>query len=125
MTAREKLGRLWRRELAENVWMALDTLRGHKLRSALTVLGIIVAVVTLISVVALLMGFDRNVQENIQQWGTNTAFFHRFDPGVRFGRLSRKERTRRPLSYQDFLAVREACQACASAPVSIYPHGPG
>jgi len=44
----------WRREFSENVGMALDTLRAHKVRSGLTVFGIIVAVVIVIVVVALL-----------------------------------------------------------------------
>jgi hypothetical protein len=51
-----KLGLVWRREFAENVWMALDTLRSHKVRSSLTILGVVIAVLTLVSVVAILMG---------------------------------------------------------------------
>ncbi|MGH8458549.1 MAG: ABC transporter permease, partial [Nevskiales bacterium] len=94
MTLREKLHLHWRREFSENLWMALDTLRDHKVRSLLTVTGVIVAVVTLITVVALLMGFDHSVQQSIQSYGTNTAFFTHFDPGPRFGRLSREERLR-------------------------------
>ncbi|MFQ5927235.1 MAG: ABC transporter permease [Terriglobia bacterium] len=121
MTLREKLQLRWRREFGENLWMALDTLRGHKLRSGLTVLGIIVAVVTLLSVVALLMGFDRNVQQAMQGYGTNTAFFsHLPFQGPRFSRLTKEERMRKPLSYEDYLVVREVCTACANATVSIY-----
>ncbi|MFQ5777396.1 MAG: ABC transporter permease [Terriglobia bacterium] len=122
MTLREKLQRRWRRDFGENVWMALDTLRGHKLRSALTVLGIIVAVATLITVVALIMGFDRNFKQVIQSYGTNTAFFsHLPFQGPRFSRLTKEERMRKPLNYEDFLAVKEACTACANTTVSIYP----
>ena len=109
-----------RRDLTENVWMAFDTLRNHKLRSALTLLGITVAVTTLIAVVAILMGVDRNIQEAIQGYGTNTAFFSHLPTGPRFGRLSKEERMRKPISYEEFLAVREACTACASATVSIF-----
>ena len=110
-----------RSDILENFWMAWDTLRGHKLRSFLTLLGIIVAVVVVIVVVALLVGFDRSVQENIQQWGTNTAFFHRFAGGIRFGRLSKEERQRRPLSYEDYAEVKESCPACLHTTVSIFP----
>ncbi|MFQ5664118.1 MAG: ABC transporter permease, partial [Terriglobia bacterium] len=121
MTLGEKVQRAWRREYGENLWMALDTLRGHKGRSALTVLGIIIAVVTLVVVVALLMGFDRNLKQAIQGYGTNTAFFsHLPFQGPRFSRLTKEERMRKPLSYEDFLAVQEACSACANATVSIY-----
>lgn len=120
MSLREKLWLHWRRDFAENVGMALETLRAHKLRSFLTLLGVIIAVATLISVVAILMGLDRNIQENIQSYGTNTAFFHHLETGPRMGRLTKEERMRKPLSYEDFLAVRESCTACRSATVSIY-----
>ena len=121
MSALKKLGLYWRRDFAENVWMALETLREHKLRSALTLLGIVVAVVTLITVVALLVGFDDNIQQTIQGYGTNTAFFAKNPAGFRFSRPSKEERMRKPISYDDFLAVKEACTACASATVSIFP----
>src|SRR5262245_51503400 len=104
----------------EIVRMAIDTLRTHKMRSGLAVLGIIVAVTTLISVVAILVGFDRNIQQGIQSFGTNTAFFSHLPSGPRIGRMSRELRTRKKLSYDDFLAVREACTACANATVSVF-----
>ena len=116
----ESLGQRWRRDVSENLWMALDTLRTHKMRSGLTVLGIIVAVTTLISVVAILMGFDRNVKLGIQSYGTNTAFFSHLPSGPRLGRMSKELRMRRKLRYEDFLAVRDACTACANATISIY-----
>ncbi len=122
MTFTEKFSRRWRRDFGENLWMALQTLRDHKVRSALTMLGVIIAVITLVSVVAILMGFDRNVQQNIQSYGTNTAFFNHRNPGVQFGRPSKEERMRKPLSYDDFLAVKEACTACANATVSLFPN---
>jgi len=112
-----------RNGFSENIWMALDTLRNHKLRSALTLLGITVAVTTLIAVVAILMGFDRNVQEAVQGLGTNTAFFSHLPVGPHFGRLSKEERMRKPLSYEDFLVVREACTSCVHATVSIFITG--
>src|ERR1051326_821337 len=106
--------------LAENVRMALETLRTNKLRSALTLLSISVAVTTLIAVVALLMGLDQSIQESIQSYGTNTAFFSHLPSGPHFGRLSKEERQRKPLSYEDFLAVRESCNSCANVTVSLF-----
>jgi ABC-type antimicrobial peptide transport system permease subunit len=100
--------------------MALDTLRTHKMRSGLAVLGIIVAVTTLISVVAILAGFDRNIQQGIQSFGTNTAFFSHLPSGPNFGRLSKELRTRKKLGWDDFLAVREACTTCGNATISVF-----
>jgi putative ABC transport system permease protein len=107
-------------EVRENFWMGLDTLRTHKMRSGLAVLGIIVAVMTLISVVAILVGFDRNIQQGIQSFGTNTAFFSHLPSGPHLGRMSKELRMRKKLDYDDFLAVREACTACANATVSVF-----
>src|SRR5713101_1481814 len=117
MTLREQIGR---RDFSENIWMALDTLRNNKLRSALTLLGITVAVTTLIAVVAILMGLDRNIRQAIEGYGTNTAFFSHLPTGPRFGRLSKEERLRKPISYEDFLAVKQACTTCTNATVSIF-----
>ena len=118
---REQIARHWRRNFSENVWMALDTLRNHKLRSALTLLGITVAVTTLIAVVAILLGLDRNIRDVIQGYGTNTAFFSKLPSGFHFGRLTKEERMRKPISYDDFLAVRQGCTACVHTTVSIFP----
>jgi len=106
--------------LLENIRMALETLRTNKLRSALTLLSISVAVTTLIAVVALLMGLDQSIQESIQSYGTNTAFFSHLPSGPHFGRLSKEERQRKPLSYDDYLIVREACTACKDVTVSLF-----
>jgi putative ABC transport system permease protein len=107
-------------EVRENLWMGLDTLREHKMRSGLAVLGIIVAVMTLISVVAILAGFDRNIQQGIQSFGTNTAFFNHMASGPHFGRMSKEMRMRKKLGYEDFVAVKEACTACENATISVF-----
>ena len=107
-------------DLRESLRMALDTLLTHKMRSGLAVLGIVVAVMTLISVVAILVGFDRNIQQGIQSFGTNTAFFSHLPTGPRLGRMSKELRMRKKLGYDDFLAVREACTACTNATVSVF-----
>ncbi len=104
----------------ENVWLALDTLRNNKLRSALTLVSIMVAVGTLITVIALLMGVDRNIQDSIQSYGTNTAFFNHMPSGFHFGRLTKEERERKPLTYEDFELVRDSCTSCANVTVSLF-----
>ncbi len=101
--------------------MALDTLRNNKLRSALTLVSVSVAVTTLIAVVAILMGLDHNIKELLQGYGTNTAFFAHLAAGNHFGRLSREERLRKPLNYDDYLLVRDSCSACVHVTVSLFP----
>jgi ABC-type antimicrobial peptide transport system permease subunit len=75
---------------------------------------------TLISVVAILAGFDRNIQQGIQSFGTNTAFFNHMSSGPHIGRMSKELRMRKKLDYDDFVAVKEACTACANATVSVF-----
>ncbi len=50
--------------LAEVVWMALDTLRANKLRSALTIVGIVIGITAIVGMTALIRGFD----ESLQTW---------------------------------------------------------
>ncbi|HZL86573.1 MAG TPA: ABC transporter permease [Candidatus Krumholzibacteria bacterium] len=120
MAWRDRLGTRVVGDVRENLWMALDTLRAHKMRSGLAVIGIIVAVMTLISVVAILSGFDRNIQQGIQSFGTNTAFFNHLPSGPRLGRMSKELRMRKVLDYEDFVAVRDACTACVNSTVSVF-----
>lgn len=123
MSPLTKLGLYWRREFAENVWMALDTLRSHKVRSGLTILGVVIAVITLVGVVGILMGVDRNIQQEMQSFGVRNAFFYHFNVGFNFGPRSAEERMRRPLKYEDYRAVRDACTACEDVTTWLFRSG--
>lgn len=65
----------------ENLKQAMDTLRAHKMRSALTVFGVVLGVSVIMLVAALLTGFDQKIQENINQFGADTAFITKWDQG--------------------------------------------
>ncbi len=90
----------------------MDTLRAHKMRSALTVFGVVLGVSVIMLVAALITGFDAQVQENIKQWGADTAFITRFDQGPHGGgRRPKEERERKPLTLEDAQALLESCPA--------------
>ena len=114
-------------DFRENIAQAVDTLRGHKLRSFLTVLGVVIGVGVIIVVAALLTGFDRSITEEISSFGADTAFIHRYAQGPRSGRLTREERMRKPLSLDDGEAILEACPAVKAVAISLFqetsPHG--
>src|SRR6266852_2856983 len=96
----------------ENLKQAMDTLRAHKMRSALTVFGVVLGVSVIMLVAALITGFDAQVQENIKQWGADTAFITRFDQGPHGGgRRPKEERERKPLTLDDAQALLESCPA--------------
>ncbi|MGH9787629.1 MAG: ABC transporter permease [Candidatus Acidiferrales bacterium] len=123
MSPLKKLGLVWRREFAENVWMALNTLRSHKVRSGLTVLGVVIAVITLVGVVGILMGVDQNMKQEMQSFGVRNAFFYHMSIGFQVGPRNPEERMRRPLTYEDYVAVREACTACEDATMWLFRSG--
>jgi ABC-type antimicrobial peptide transport system permease subunit len=110
-----------RQDFHENLRLALDTLRAHKLRSFLTVLGVVIGVCVIIVVGALLVGFDYALQEDINQWGADTAFVSKFQSGIRMGRLTKEERMRKPLVAEDGFAIQEQCPAVQAVAISIYP----
>jgi len=103
----------------ENLKQAMDTLRAHKLRSFLTVFGVVLGVSVIMLVAALITGFDQQVQENIKQYGTDTAFVSRFDQGPHGGRRPKEERERKPLTLEDAQAVKELCPAIKDLTVFI------
>ena len=103
----------------ENLKQAMDTLRAHKLRSFLTVFGVVLGVSVIMLVAALITGFDQQVQENIKQYGADTAFVSRFDQGPHGGRRPKEERERKPLTLEDAQAVKELCTAIKDLTVFI------
>ncbi len=98
--------------LGENMRLAMWTLASHKLRSALTILGVVIGTTCVIAIGSILTGMNRRIINDLEQFGTNTIFVQKFSAGIRFGRRSREERMRKPISYADFEAVRESCTAC-------------
>ncbi len=104
----------------ENLILALDTLRGHKLRSFLTVLGVVIGVGVIIVVAALLVGFDQSVKDQIISFGADTAFISQFDQGPRTGRMTNEERMRKPLTLADGEAILESCSAVKNIAISLF-----
>jgi putative ABC transport system permease protein len=100
--------KLFRSDLIENLRMALDTLRTHKLRSLLTVLGVVIGTMTVIVIAAFVSGIDTRVSKEIESFGTNSIYICRFDPGFNFN-PTQEERMRKSLSYEDTLAIQNEC----------------
>jgi putative ABC transport system permease protein len=91
----------------ENLKQAMDTLRAHKMRSALTVFGVVLGVSVIMLVAALLTGFDYQIQENVKQFGADTAFISKWDQGFHGGSAPLEERLRKPLTLADAEAIKE------------------
>jgi len=104
----------------ENLKQALDTLRTHKTRSALTVFGVVLGVSVIMLVSALITGFNRKVEEQINQVGADTIFISKWDQS-RNGPPALEERLRKPLTPEDAVAIEERCPAVKSATAWVEP----
>ena len=103
----------------ENLRQAMDALRTHKLRSALTIFGVVLGVSVIMLVAALITGFDAQIQENVKQFGADTAFVTKWDQGRHGGPPPLEERQRKPLTLEDALALEERCPAVKNVTVFI------
>jgi len=91
----------------ESARLAFETLLANKLRSALTVLGVFIAVVVLVMVFSIMYGVDADLRAQLEQYGTNTLFVYKFEPGIQLRQLPQELRMRKPLKYEDAEAIRE------------------
>lgn len=110
-----------RMPLGENARMALTTLRENKTRSFLTVLGVVIGVTALITVSSVLVGLDSSIRDYLSEFGTNTIFVFKFQPGIRTTRLTPEELNRKPLTLEDALAVEAECPAVQAVDVQVLP----
>jgi len=106
-------------DLGENAKMALDTLRENKLRSFLTVLGVVIGITALITVASILVGFYADVNAYLNDYGANTIWVFKVSPGINTGRMTAEERNRKPLSNEDAQAIREQCPAVQLVSVDL------
>ncbi len=93
----------------ENIRFATGALTGHKLRSALTIIGIVIGVTTVIAMVSIIEGFNNNVVKNFQSFGATLVQFQKYDVQFGPGRRDPNERTRKNLTYEDAVALKALC----------------
>jgi ABC-type antimicrobial peptide transport system permease subunit len=97
--------KLIRNDILENLWLALATLRSNKLRSFLTVIGVIIGVVTVMLIASIISGIDTAFTQEVESFGTRSMYISKFNPGIHVGRRSREERMRKDLTYDDAIAL--------------------
>jgi putative ABC transport system permease protein len=105
-------------DLKETVTMALDTLRSNKLRSGLTILGIVIGVMTVITISSVVNGLNTSVEGLVQSLGSNVLFIFRF-PAFS-GRPTTEMLTRKQLTYDDAMAMRNLPHVVAISPALQY-----
>jgi len=99
----------------ENLRTAAAAVRTHKLRSTLTVLGVAIGVLSVISVAAIIHGLNLYVDSKVQELGSNTLLVSRFPAFVRVEDWTEDIRQRKHLTAADARAIAEQCRACVIA----------
>src|SRR6188474_406949 len=97
--------KILRSDIYENLRMALSTLLSNKLRSFLTVFGVVIGVITVMLIASIISGIDVSVKKEVESFGTRSIFISKYNPGIHIGRLSREERMRKELTYDDSVAL--------------------
>ena len=104
--------------LAETFAIARQALAANRMRSMLALLGIVIGVGTVIGMVALINGFQRSFQQNIQAFGNNTLYIRRIRPGIQFsGGVPDSLKARKAFTIGDAEAILEHSPAVAAVSV--------
>jgi putative ABC transport system permease protein len=106
--------------------MAIDSIMGHKFRSALTILGIVIGLITGIVVFSILNGMRQSIVSIIEEYGSNNIYAFHLSTG--FGPPNRDERNRKPLTDDDataILAQSSTVEDIAQVAVNIGSWGSG
>ncbi len=96
----------------DNLLIAADAIRAHKLRAALTILGLTMGVATIITVMTLIQGANLYVEQKIANLGTNVFKIARLPFAVTDFALIIKAMRYKRITTEDLGAVRGACRAC-------------
>src|SRR6201992_4074593 len=97
----------------EAVRMALETLRTNKMRSALTILGIVIGVMTVITISSVINGLNSSISNLVASFGTNVLWVFRFPViGVR---PTAEMLARKQMTYDDMLAMAELPHVVAAS----------
>jgi len=97
-------------QLEENLVIALDVIRNHKMRSFLTLLGVIIGVMSIIGVQSLIEGFQKSIHDQIEQLGANVFQVQKFP--VNIGHHERdKYRNRKDITWEHAKAIEKYCTA--------------
>ena len=95
----------------EAFWLALEALRSHKLRSFLTLLGVVIATTTLIVVMSVVNGMNLYIADHIANLGTNTFVLHQFQWAQGFDSFLNARRRNKPIRIDEYEYLRDNLQS--------------
>ncbi len=109
----------YRHRVHENLALAMDTLRTHKFRSFLTVLGVLIGTTTVIAVTSIIAGLDKQLVDVAEQFGTRTLWVYKLQLGAPHA-LTRAEKLRKPLSFEDAMTIKEQVRSATTVSVELF-----
>jgi putative ABC transport system permease protein len=112
--------------LRETAEMAIDTLRANKMRSALTVLGVVIGVTSIVGMTSLIRGFDSSLRDSINTLGPNTIYVQKvgissFSSGASFMTLMRRPN----ITADDMAAIERMSTTIGMVDIWLGGGGPG
>ena len=106
--------------------MAFDTLRSNKMRSALTVLGVVIGVTSIVGMTSLIRGFDSSLRDSINSLGPNTIFVQKFGISSFSSSSSFMQLMRRPnITADDMKAIERMSTTVGMVDIWLGGGGPG
>ncbi|MGE5326141.1 MAG: ABC transporter permease [Deltaproteobacteria bacterium] len=93
--------------MREAFWIALESLRAHKLRSFLTLLGVVIATTTLIVVMSVVNGMNLYIATKIANLGTNTFVVAQFKWAQGYDEMLKAMRRNRPIRLEEYEYLRD------------------
>jgi putative ABC transport system permease protein len=109
--------------ILSGIQIAMAQIRASKLRSVLTVLGVIIGTGTIIGVGSILAGLDGAITDAIKSFGANTIIVFKFPGGFRFRNLTPEEWKRKPLTVENARAIAERCPSVQAVSPYLFPTG--
>jgi len=107
-------------DVREGVAIAFDAIRTNKLRSFLTVLGVIIGITSIMAIVSLIEGLNRSMKAQIASIGSDVLYIRPFRPGAFVGGFPDSLRRRKWFTIEDAEAIRRTCPAVkAVAPLNF------
>ena len=103
--------------------VALQTMRAHKLRSFLMLLGIILSVSTLILVVSLIEGTNRYIADRVANMGSNVFLVHQFPIITNAADFVKAQRRNRKIEWDDYEAMRSGLRLASQVGVEVRKNG--
>ncbi|KAA3634187.1 MAG: hypothetical protein DWP97_07635 [Calditrichaeota bacterium] len=112
-------------EIKDAILMALSSLRSNKLRSGLTILGVMVGVSSVIGMAAIIDGLNGAMDEEIDALGSNVIWITKFAPNVDRDDLTEEDRNRPYITEGEADAILENCEFVDGVSPQNYYFQPG